>query len=52
MGGLAVSYIPLVDVPDQGAAIREAYRVLTTGGRLVVCNLSPTSRWHSLTVRA
>lgn len=38
---LAVSYISLVDVPDQRSTIREAFRVLTPGGRFVVCNLSP-----------
>lgn len=38
---LAVSYISLVDVPDQEAAIREAFRILVPGGRFVVCNLSP-----------
>ncbi|MDQ6728359.1 MAG: class I SAM-dependent methyltransferase, partial [Actinomycetota bacterium] len=38
---LAVSYISLVDVPDQRAVIGEAFRVLSPGGRFVVCNLSP-----------
>lgn len=38
---LAVSYISLVDVPDEAAAIREAFRVLVPGGRFVVCNLAP-----------
>lgn len=38
---LAVSYISLVDVPDQAAAIGEAFRVLAPGGRFLVCNLSP-----------
>ena len=38
---LAVSYISLVDVPDEAAAVREAHRVLAPGGRFVVCNLSP-----------
>ena len=38
---LAVSYISLVDVPDEVAAIREAFRVLVPGGRFVVCNLAP-----------
>ncbi len=38
---LAVSYISLVDVPDQAAAVREAHRVLVPGGRFVICNLSP-----------
>lgn len=38
---LAVSYITLVDVPDQQATVREAFRVLVPGGRFVVCNLSP-----------
>jgi ubiquinone/menaquinone biosynthesis C-methylase UbiE len=40
---LAISYISLVDVPDQGAAIREAFRVLSPGGRFLVCNLSPVA---------
>lgn len=45
---LAVSYISLVDVPDQGAAVREAFRVLVPGGRFVVCNLSPMATgWRS-----
>jgi SAM-dependent methyltransferase len=50
---LAVSYLSLVDVPDQGAAVREAFRVLVPGGRFVVCNLSPMATawttegpWH------
>jgi SAM-dependent methyltransferase len=38
---VAVSYLSLVDVPDQAAAIRAAFRVLAPGGRFVVCNLSP-----------
>lgn len=38
---VAVSYISLVDVPDQDAAVREAHRVLVPGGRFVVCNLAP-----------
>jgi ubiquinone/menaquinone biosynthesis C-methylase UbiE len=38
---LAVSYISLVDVPDQQGVIGEAFRVLSPGGRFVVCNLSP-----------
>lgn len=38
---IAVSYISLVDVPDQDAAIRAAFRVLVPGGRFVVCNLAP-----------
>ena len=37
----AVSYISLVDVPDQAGAAREAFRVLVPGGRYVVANLSP-----------
>lgn len=50
---LAVSYISLVDVPDQRAAVAQAFRVLAPGGRFVVCNLSPMatgwigdSPWH------
>ncbi len=38
---LAVSYISLVDVPDQRSSIREAFRVLKLGARFVVCDLSP-----------
>lgn len=38
---IAVSYISLVDAPDQRAAVREAFRVLAPGGRFVVCNMSP-----------
>jgi ubiquinone/menaquinone biosynthesis C-methylase UbiE len=38
---LAVSYISLVDVADQRAAMHQAYRVLKPGGRMAVCNLSP-----------
>lgn len=38
---LAVSYISLVDVPDQAAAVQAAFRVLVPGGRFVVCNLAP-----------
>jgi ubiquinone/menaquinone biosynthesis C-methylase UbiE len=38
---LAVSYISLVDVPDQARATSEAFRVLSPGGRFLVCNLSP-----------
>jgi ubiquinone/menaquinone biosynthesis C-methylase UbiE len=38
---LAVSYISLVDVPDQAAAVRAAFRVVSPGGRFIVCNLSP-----------
>lgn len=45
---LAVSYISLVDVADQQAAVREALRVLVPGGRFVVCNLSPmATAWVS-----
>lgn len=32
---VAVSYISLVDVPDEAAAVREAFRVLVPGGRFV-----------------
>lgn len=43
---IAVSYITLVDVPDQRAAIREAYRVLRAGGRFIVCTVAPmASAW-------
>lgn len=38
---LAVSYLSLVDVPNLGAAVRQAARVTRPGGRFVVCNLSP-----------
>ncbi len=38
---LAVSYVTLVDVPDMGSAVGEAFRVLRRGGRFVVCNLHP-----------
>jgi ubiquinone/menaquinone biosynthesis C-methylase UbiE len=42
----AVSYITLVDVPDQRAAIAEAFRVLRPAGRFIVCNVSPmASAW-------
>lgn len=45
---VAVSYISLVDVPDQKAAVSEAFRVLVPGGRFVVCNLSPmATAWVS-----
>jgi SAM-dependent methyltransferase len=50
---VAVSYISLVDVPDEHAAIQEAFRVLSPGGRFLVANLSPMSTawtdggpWH------
>ena len=36
---LAVSYIVLVDLLDYRRSIREAYRVLRSGGRFVVCNV-------------
>jgi ubiquinone/menaquinone biosynthesis C-methylase UbiE len=43
---LAIAYITLVDVPDQRAAIAEAFRVLRPNGRFVVCNVSPmASAW-------
>ena len=38
---LALSYITLVDVPDMRSAAGEAFRVLRSGGRFVVCNLHP-----------
>ena len=38
---LAVSYVTLVDVPNMDSAVREAHRVLRSGGRFVVCNLHP-----------
>lgn len=38
---LAVSYVTLVDVPNMGSAVSEAFRVLRRGGRFVVCNLHP-----------
>lgn len=45
---LAVSYISLVDVPDQRSAVAEAFRALVPGGRFVVCNLSPmATAWTS-----
>jgi ubiquinone/menaquinone biosynthesis C-methylase UbiE len=51
--GLAVSYISLVDVPDQKAAVAEVFRVLAPEVRFVVCNLSPMATawmdvgpWH------
>lgn len=50
---LAVSYLSLVDVLDQEAAVSEAFRVVVPGGRFVVCNLSPMATawmtegpWH------
>jgi ubiquinone/menaquinone biosynthesis C-methylase UbiE len=50
---LAVSYLSLLDVPDEVAALREAWRVLRAGGRLLVCNLAPLAtapaaddHWH------
>jgi len=49
---LAISYITLVDVPDQRAAIGEAFRVLRPGGRFVVCNISPmASAWTTFGTR-
>lgn len=45
---LAVSYLSLVDVLDQEAAVSEAFRVVVPGGRFVVCNLSPVATaWMS-----
>jgi ubiquinone/menaquinone biosynthesis C-methylase UbiE len=38
---LAISYITLVDVPDMHAAISAAARVVSPGGRFIVCNSSP-----------
>ena len=38
---LAVSYVTLVDVPNMRSAVSEAFRVLRSGGRFVVCNLHP-----------
>ncbi len=38
---LAVSYIVLVDLLDYRRAIEAAYRVLSPGGRFVVCNIHP-----------
>ncbi len=38
---LGVSYVTLVDVLDLERAIREAFRVLTAGGRFIACNLQP-----------
>jgi ubiquinone/menaquinone biosynthesis C-methylase UbiE len=45
---LAVSYITLVDVPDQPAAVAEAYRLVRPGGRFVVCTVSPMASAWSL----
>ena len=38
---IAVSYIVLVDLLDYRSAIEAAYRVLSPGGRFVVCNIHP-----------
>ena len=38
---IAVSYIVLVDLHDYRGAIEAAFRVLRSGGRLVVCNIHP-----------
>ena len=38
---LAISYIVLVDLLDCRRAIEAAYRVLSPGGRFVVCNIHP-----------
>jgi SAM-dependent methyltransferase len=40
---LAVSYVSLVDVPDLTRAVGEAYRIVRSGGRFIVCNLQPMS---------
>jgi ubiquinone/menaquinone biosynthesis C-methylase UbiE len=43
---VAVSYITLVDVPDERATIDEAFRLLRSGGRFIVCTVSPmASAW-------
>ena len=44
---LAVSYIVLVDLLDYRKAISEAYRVLRSGGRFVVCNIHPMRSAHA-----
>ncbi len=38
---LAVSYIVLVDVLDYRRSIEAAYRVLSPGGKFIVCNVHP-----------